>query len=57
MIANVGTVLLIFGFVCALLAAFISPQPPNTPVWGRINLGWLALAFLFAALIFGGIKL
>ncbi len=57
MIANAGTVLLVFGFVCALLAALLQPTPPNTPVWGRIHLGWLGLAFLIAAMIFGGVKL
>ncbi len=57
MIASVGTILLVFGFGCAIFAAFIAPQPPGTPVWGRIHLGWLSIAFLFAALIFGGIKL
>jgi uncharacterized membrane protein (DUF485 family) len=57
MIASVGVILLVFGFVCALLAAFLQPQPPGTPIWGRVHLGWLAIAFLIAAMIFGGLKL
>jgi hypothetical protein len=57
MIASVGTILLVFGLVCAILAAIFQPIPPGTPAWGRVHLGWLAIAFLIAAMIFGGIKL
>lgn len=58
MIASVGVILLIFGFGCALLAAFIQyPAQPSPALWSRVHLGWLALAFLIAAMIFGGLKL
>jgi hypothetical protein len=45
---NLGLVLLVFGFVCATLAAVWQPAA------GRWHLGWAALAFLLAAQIFGG---
>lgn len=41
-----GTILLCFAFVCAVLAAVSVPS-------GRINLVGAALAFYFAALLFG----
>jgi hypothetical protein len=47
---NVGLVLLVFAFVCAVLASVWSPQP--TPRW---HLGWAAVAFWIAAEIFGGV--
>ena len=46
---NLGLVLLVFGFVCAVLAVFIGPQQ------GRFHLGWAAVAFWIAAEIFGGV--
>ena len=57
MITSWGIILLVFGLVCAVLAALLQPTPPGTPYWGRVHLGWLAIAFLIAAMIFGGIKL
>lgn len=55
---NLGIILLVFSFVCAVLAALVWPNPPgNAPGWFRVHLGWLALAFLVAAMIFGGLKL
>jgi hypothetical protein len=54
---HLGLVLLVFGLVCSILAAIFQPTTPGTPAWSRIHLGWLALAFLIAAIIFGGIKL
>jgi hypothetical protein len=47
--ANLGLVLLVFGFVCAVLATFMGPQI------GRWHLGWAAIAFWLAAEIFGGV--
>lgn len=41
-----GTVLLVFAFVLACLAAYGVPA-------GRWSLGWAALAFYFASLLFG----
>lgn len=41
-----GTILLVFAFVLACLAAYGVPA-------GRWNLGWAALAFYFASLLFG----
>ncbi len=43
-----GMILLVFAFVLACLASFL----PG-PVWERLHLGWLALAFYFASLLFG----
>jgi len=40
-------ILMVFAFVCLLLAAFNIPTPP------RINLGWLGLSFWCLALILG----
>ena len=57
MIASVGVILLVFGLVCSILAALFFPPAPPAPAWVRVHLGWLAIAFLFAALIFGGLKL
>ena len=55
---SVGLILLIFAFVFAVIAALWAPQPqPANPYWMRVNFGWLALAFLIAAMIFGGLKL
>lgn len=47
--ANIGLVLLVFGFVLAVIAATIMVQA------GRFHLGWAAIAFWIAAEIFGGI--
>lgn len=42
----IGTILLVFAFVCAVLAAI------GIPAW-RINLVAAALAFYFASILFG----
>jgi hypothetical protein len=47
-VQNVGLVLLVFGFVCAVLAA----KNIGAPNW---QLGWAAVAFLIASMIFGGV--
>lgn len=41
-------ILLVFAFVCLVLAAFNVPTPP------RINLGWLGLSFWVLAVILEG---
>jgi len=41
-------ILMVFSFVCLLLAAFNIPTPP------RINLGWLGLAFWCLSIILAG---
>ena len=46
---NLGLVLLVFAFVCAVLAAVLGPQV------GRYHLGWVAVSFWLAAEIFGGV--
>jgi hypothetical protein len=46
---NIGIVLLVFAFVCAVLAAVWGE------VGGRFNLGSAAIAFWIAAEIFGGV--
>lgn len=45
-----GTVLLVFAFVLACLAAYGVPA-------GRWNLGWAALAFYFGSLLVGHVGL
>jgi hypothetical protein len=47
---NIGLVLLVFAFVCAVLAATWNPGP-----LGRWHLGWAAVAFWIAAELFGGL--
>jgi hypothetical protein len=44
-----GTILLVFAFVLAVLAAYGIPA-------GRWNLGWAALACYFASLLFGNLQ-
>jgi hypothetical protein len=44
-----GTILLVFAFVLAILASYGVPA-------GRWQLGWGALAFYFAGLLFGHIR-
>ena len=44
-----GTILLVFAFVLALVAA------ANIPPAGRWQWGWLALACYFASILFGNI--
>lgn len=44
----VVTILMVFAFVLAVLAAYGVPA-------GRWQLGWAALAFYFAALLFGDV--
>ena len=46
-----GTILLVFAFVLAVLASFL----PG-PQWGRVHLGWMSLAFYFASLLFGAVN-
>jgi hypothetical protein len=43
-----GTILLVFAFVLACLASYGVPA-------GRWQLGWAALAFYFASLLFGSL--
>lgn len=45
-----GTILLVFAFVLSVIQAFREGWPPALP-----NLGWLALACYFLALILGGV--
>ena len=45
-------ILLVFSFVLAVIAALVAPVPIGA--WPRLHFGWLALAFLVAALLFGG---
>lgn len=45
-----GTILLVFAFVLACLAAFV----PG-PAFGRVHLGWAAFAFYIASLLFGNL--
>jgi len=45
---NTGLILLVFGFVCAVLAAFNVPG-------GRFDLGWAAIAFWIASELLGGL--
>ena len=46
---NLGLVLLVFSFVCFVIACF----PAASPVWNRLIAA--GLAFLIAAEIFGGL--
>lgn len=48
---ELGLILLIFSFVCAVCATFNVPAPP------RINLLAAAFAFFIASLIFGGVHI
>lgn len=41
-----GTILLVFAFVFACVASWL----PG-PVFSRVHLGWLALAFYFASIL------
>lgn len=41
-------ILMVFAFVCLLLAAFNIPTPP------RVNLGWLGMAFWALSIILAG---
>ena len=45
-----GTVLLVFAFVFACIAAYVP-----SPYAGRWSWGWLAMAFYFASLLFGSV--
>lgn len=47
-----ATILIVFAFVFACIAAFV----PG-PVFGRVHFGWAALAFYFASLLFGHLGL
>jgi hypothetical protein len=47
---NVGLILLVFAFVCAVIAAVYRPTP--TP---RRHLGWAAVAFWIASELIGGL--
>jgi hypothetical protein len=46
-----GTILLVFSFVCEVLAAAGVPSPP------RFNLIAAGLAFYFLSLLLGGVRL
>lgn len=48
----VATILLVFAFVLAVLAAIQWP-----PIQNRVALGWAAFAFYVAAVLFGKIGL
>jgi hypothetical protein len=48
---NVGLILLVFAFVCAVIAAAWQEN-----IGGRVNMGWAALAFYLASLLIGGVK-
>ncbi len=43
----IETILLVFAFVLAVLAA------GSVPTWPRLNLGWAAFACFIAAILFG----
>jgi len=46
-----GLIFLVAAFICAMLAAFVFPNPqPGRPV-----LGWLAVALYFASILCGEI--
>lgn len=47
-----NTILIVFAFVFACIAAAV----PG-PIWGRVHLGWLALAFFLASLLSGHLGL
>ena len=47
----IGTILLVFAFVFALIAALFIEIVNRAPL--TIHFGWLALAFYIASLIFG----
>jgi len=47
-----ATILIVFAFVLACIAAAV----PG-PVWDRVHVGWLALAFYFASLLTGHLGL
>lgn len=47
---NLGTILMLFAFVLAVLASIGVSG-------GRFSLGWASLAFYFASILFGGIHL
>ena len=48
----IGTILLVFAFVFALIAAVFIESVNRASI--TIHFGWLALAFYIANLIFGG---
>jgi hypothetical protein len=45
----IGIILLVFAFVCAVLAAYGVNG-------GRWQLGWASLAFYFASILFGALQ-
>ena len=47
-----GTILLVFAFVLAIIAALIPPQA--WAPWGRMHFGWMAFACYIASILFGG---
>jgi len=48
----IGTILLVFAFVCAVIAAVFLESINRASI--TVHFGWLALAFYIASLIFGG---
>jgi hypothetical protein len=49
----IGTILLVFAFVLAALAAYFSAPAPDNG-WGS-RLGWASLACFYLSLILGGL--
>jgi len=49
----IGTILLVFAFVLACLAAVLSVGPEPRGTWGA-RLGWASLACYYLSLILGG---
>jgi len=48
----IGTILMVFAFVFAVIAALFIDQVASPPL--RVHFGWLALALFLIALILGG---
>jgi hypothetical protein len=44
----IGTILLVFAFVFAAIAAFFGPA------YGRVHFGWLSIAFWILSVLLGG---
>lgn len=47
----IGLILLVFAFVCAVIAAVFVTEVNRPPI--ALHFGWLALAFYIAAELFG----
>lgn len=47
------TIMLVFAFVCAVIATIFNPRlPAETPWYGRFHFGWAAIAFYIATMLF-----